>query len=150
LTNGTYVDGELVTEETPLLPGTTVKFGEVAALFEPHDERMEARLAPGTEVMERVDAPAAAEQSPAQEAAPLREPVSLPEPALVPDVAAASGVASASEPAPEAAPAPRPRPRRPLQLTPPRRRGLPGWAVAALCAAAAAAAGVAAAFLFLR
>jgi pSer/pThr/pTyr-binding forkhead associated (FHA) protein len=37
-TNGTYVEGEPVTGETALTPGTTLKFGDVAALFEPHDE----------------------------------------------------------------------------------------------------------------
>lgn len=37
-TNGTYVEGEAVTGETALTPGTTLRFGDVAALFEPHDE----------------------------------------------------------------------------------------------------------------
>ncbi len=37
-TNGTYVEGEAVTGETALTPGTTIRFGDVAALFEPHDE----------------------------------------------------------------------------------------------------------------
>jgi pSer/pThr/pTyr-binding forkhead associated (FHA) protein len=37
-TNGTYVEGEPVTGDTALTPGTTLRFGDVAALFEPHDE----------------------------------------------------------------------------------------------------------------
>ena len=37
-TNGTYVEGEPVTGETALTPGTTLRFGDVAALFEPHDD----------------------------------------------------------------------------------------------------------------
>ncbi len=37
-TNGTFVEGEPVTGETALTPGTTLRFGDVAALFEPHDE----------------------------------------------------------------------------------------------------------------
>jgi pSer/pThr/pTyr-binding forkhead associated (FHA) protein len=37
-TNGTYVEGEPVTGETALTPGTTLRFGDVATLFEPHDE----------------------------------------------------------------------------------------------------------------
>jgi pSer/pThr/pTyr-binding forkhead associated (FHA) protein len=37
-TNGTYVEGEAVTGETALTPGTTLRFGDVSALFEPHDE----------------------------------------------------------------------------------------------------------------
>src|SRR5918994_509820 len=36
-TNGTYVEGDPVTGETALTPGTTLRFGDVAALFEPHD-----------------------------------------------------------------------------------------------------------------
>jgi pSer/pThr/pTyr-binding forkhead associated (FHA) protein len=36
-TNGTYVEGEPVTGETALTPGTTLRFGDVAVLFEPHD-----------------------------------------------------------------------------------------------------------------
>jgi pSer/pThr/pTyr-binding forkhead associated (FHA) protein len=37
-TNGTYVEGEPVIGETALTPGTTLRFGDVAAFFEPHDE----------------------------------------------------------------------------------------------------------------
>jgi len=37
-TNGTFVEGEPVTGETALTPGCTLRFGDVAALFEPHDE----------------------------------------------------------------------------------------------------------------
>ena len=37
-TNGTQVEGEPVTGETALTPGTTIRFGDVAALFEPHDD----------------------------------------------------------------------------------------------------------------
>jgi pSer/pThr/pTyr-binding forkhead associated (FHA) protein len=36
-TNGTYVEGDPVTGETALTPGTTLRFGDVSALFEPHD-----------------------------------------------------------------------------------------------------------------
>lgn len=34
-TNGTFVDGERVTEETALTPGVTLRFGEVTVLFDP-------------------------------------------------------------------------------------------------------------------
>ena len=37
-TNGSFVEGEAVTGETALTPGTTLRFGDVAALFEPHDD----------------------------------------------------------------------------------------------------------------
>jgi pSer/pThr/pTyr-binding forkhead associated (FHA) protein len=48
-TNGTYVEGEPVTGETALTPGTTLKFGDVAALFEPHDEPPSAPLRAATD-----------------------------------------------------------------------------------------------------
>ena len=37
-TNGTFVEGERLSGEVALGPGTTVKFGDVAVLFEPLDE----------------------------------------------------------------------------------------------------------------
>ena len=37
-TNGTFVEGERLTGETALTPGTTLRFGDVFALFEPLDE----------------------------------------------------------------------------------------------------------------
>ncbi|MDQ3427987.1 MAG: FHA domain-containing protein [Gemmatimonadota bacterium] len=36
--NGTFVDGEPVTVESPLSPGSTLRFGDVAVLFEPLDD----------------------------------------------------------------------------------------------------------------
>ena len=53
-TNGTFIEGEAVTGETALTPGTTLRFGEVAVLFEPFDEQPSARL-PGTQVVGRID-----------------------------------------------------------------------------------------------
>ncbi|HEX2219779.1 MAG TPA: FHA domain-containing protein [Gemmatimonadales bacterium] len=49
-TNGTYVEGEPVTGETALTPGTTIRFGDVAALFEPHDEPQSTARPPATAV----------------------------------------------------------------------------------------------------
>jgi pSer/pThr/pTyr-binding forkhead associated (FHA) protein len=37
-TNGTYADGERVTDEAPLSPGALLRFGEVRAFFEPVDQ----------------------------------------------------------------------------------------------------------------
>jgi pSer/pThr/pTyr-binding forkhead associated (FHA) protein len=37
-TNGTYADGERVTDEAPLPPGALLRFGEVRAFFEPVDQ----------------------------------------------------------------------------------------------------------------
>jgi pSer/pThr/pTyr-binding forkhead associated (FHA) protein len=77
-TNGTFVEGEPVTGETALTPGTTLKFGEVAVLFEPLDDQPAPRLA-GTESVQRVEvpdpAPAAAEARPARPRRPLRASV---------------------------------------------------------------------------
>ena len=56
-TNGTIVDGEQVKGEFPSLPGATVRFGEVAVLFEPMDASADAH-ASGTRVMPRIDVPA--------------------------------------------------------------------------------------------
>lgn len=67
-TNGTQVEGEPVTGETALTPGTTIRFGDVAALFEPHDDpqpvakRAVAAAAPEPEVEVR---PAEAPRPPA-------------------------------------------------------------------------------------
>ena len=57
-TNGTFVDGELVSGEMPLSPGATIRFGEVSALFEPVDEAAGAGVA-RTQVMSGIGSPAA-------------------------------------------------------------------------------------------
>ncbi len=101
-TNGTFVDGERITEETPLGPGSTIRFGEVATLFESTDDPTGIQPRVGTRMMEGIEA-------------------------------------GAGQPAPPAAPVPAPAtPRRPLRTPPPRREGLPGWAVPALLVALAA------------
>ena len=41
--NGSVVDDEPVTDETPLSPGATIKLGDVLISFEPNDERIEVR-----------------------------------------------------------------------------------------------------------
>ncbi len=53
-TNGTTVDGEPVKGEFPLSPGATIRFGEVAVLFEPMDAAAESHGS-GTRVMPRID-----------------------------------------------------------------------------------------------
>jgi pSer/pThr/pTyr-binding forkhead associated (FHA) protein len=60
-TNGTYVEGERLSGEVPLGPGTTVKFGEVAVLFEPFDDKVPVRRSSGTQVMSGVVTEADAE-----------------------------------------------------------------------------------------
>ena len=39
-TNGTFVEGERLSGEVPLSPGTTLRFGDVIALFEPLDDKV--------------------------------------------------------------------------------------------------------------
>jgi len=79
-TNGTYVEGEPVAGETPLPPGATIRFGDVAVLFEPHDEVVAAPASrAGTQVLDRVDAePARAsevDETQATEPRPPRRPI---------------------------------------------------------------------------
>jgi pSer/pThr/pTyr-binding forkhead associated (FHA) protein len=69
-TNGTFVEGERLIGEVPLGPGTTLRFGEVAALFEPLDDSMPAPRASNTRMMPRLEVeapPAAAAVDPAPE-----------------------------------------------------------------------------------
>jgi pSer/pThr/pTyr-binding forkhead associated (FHA) protein len=70
-TNGTFVEGERLTGEAPLGPGTTLKFGDVVALFEPLDDEIPVARTHGTRLMERLEAKVRAE-APVQEAQPAR------------------------------------------------------------------------------
>ncbi len=53
-TNGTFVEGERLSGEVALGPGATIKFGEVAVLFEPLDEATPIRRSSGTQVLSAV------------------------------------------------------------------------------------------------
>jgi pSer/pThr/pTyr-binding forkhead associated (FHA) protein len=55
-TNGTFVEGEPLKGELPLGPGTTIRFGDVLALFEPLDDKVPAGRGAGTRVMEKLEA----------------------------------------------------------------------------------------------
>jgi pSer/pThr/pTyr-binding forkhead associated (FHA) protein len=69
-TNGTFVEGEPLKGELPLSPGTTIRFGDVLALFEPLDDKVPAGRAAGTQIMNKVEAKLAspAQSEPAPEA----------------------------------------------------------------------------------
>jgi len=99
-TNGTFVEGERLTGEAPLGPGTTLRFGDVSALFEPLDDTMPAALSSSTRMMPRITA-------------------DVPEPSSTPAAVAQSDPPRAAQPADEVLP-PRPRPRRPIHVAPPR------------------------------
>ena len=78
-TNGTFVEGEPVKGELPLSPGTTIRFGDVLALFEPLDDKVPAGRAAGTRVMNKVEAkpsaPARSEPAPEAERPRPRRPI---------------------------------------------------------------------------
>jgi pSer/pThr/pTyr-binding forkhead associated (FHA) protein len=111
-TNGTFVEGERLTGEVPLSPGTTLKFGDVLALFEPLDETVPAARSNRTRLMERLEVPPSP-PAPAPAPAPAPPP---PEP-VVP--ASRDEPVSQADPLPEE-PRARPRPRRPIHQAPPR------------------------------
>jgi pSer/pThr/pTyr-binding forkhead associated (FHA) protein len=100
-TNGTFVEGERLTGEAPLGPGTTLRFGDVSALFEPLDESVAPPEPKSTRLMPKIEAEAPRPVAPAKPAPAAAEP------------------AAGFEPANEA-PQPRPRPRRPIHVASPR------------------------------
>jgi len=72
-TNGTFVDGERVRDETPIAPGAHLKFGDVELLFEPTDDAMGVVKGGGTVVMAGFAAPPAPPPKPSV-AAPTPPP----------------------------------------------------------------------------
>ncbi len=56
-TNGTFVDGEQVHGEVPLMPGSTVRFGDVTVLFDPTDLRGPSPMGGGTKVVGAISIP---------------------------------------------------------------------------------------------
>jgi pSer/pThr/pTyr-binding forkhead associated (FHA) protein len=120
-TNGTTVDGEPVKGEFPLSPGATIRFGEVAVLFEPMDASPDINAA-GTRVMPRIDATSPPPVPPATEI-----------PAAVADATASRSQRPASKP-------------RTVVSSPPRKSSVSTWALALFLILAA----VAAALVFLR
>jgi ABC transport system ATP-binding/permease protein len=113
-TNGTFVEGERLSGEVALGPGTTVKFGDVAVLFEPLDESAPIRRSSGTQVLSAV----LSSRGATGEASAAAEPA-----ATDPDVGG-----------------PTPRTRRPIRASTPRASGPPAWLITALVLAGAAAA----------
>lgn len=72
-TNGTFVEGERITEEMALTPGSTLRFGEVSVLFEPLDDHAAVARPVGTQVLDRVESPA--EPAPGETRAARRRPI---------------------------------------------------------------------------
>jgi pSer/pThr/pTyr-binding forkhead associated (FHA) protein len=57
-TNGTQVDGERISTDTPIAPGTMVRFGDVQVVFEPTDDALGVAKGGGTKVIESFQPPA--------------------------------------------------------------------------------------------
>jgi pSer/pThr/pTyr-binding forkhead associated (FHA) protein len=79
-TNGTFVDGERVADETPLGPGAAIRFGEVTTLFESTDDTTGIQQRVGTRMIPGM--PAEATRTPTAPRRPIRAPA--PEPKGVP------------------------------------------------------------------
>jgi len=71
-TNGTFVDGEPVRGEVPLLPGSTVRFGDVTVFFDPSDTRGGSAPVGGTRVVGAIAIPDTPRIVPAPSAAQVR------------------------------------------------------------------------------
>jgi pSer/pThr/pTyr-binding forkhead associated (FHA) protein len=56
-TNGTLIDGERVTTEVPLSPGSYIRFGDVQVVFEPADDDVAASKGGGTRMMGAIKMP---------------------------------------------------------------------------------------------
>lgn len=56
-TNGTMVDGEPVSGEAPLAPGSYIRFGEVQTIFEPTDDTIDAKKGSSTKVFGAIQLP---------------------------------------------------------------------------------------------
>jgi len=56
-TNGTFVDGDQIRGEVPVMPGSTLRFGDVAVLFDPSDSRGPQVPGGGTRVVGAVPIP---------------------------------------------------------------------------------------------
>jgi pSer/pThr/pTyr-binding forkhead associated (FHA) protein len=81
-TNGTYVDGERVTDETPLGPGAAIRFGEVTTLFESTDDTTGIQQRVGTRMVPGVPVEPAGTPTPTAPRRPIR--IAPPEPKGVP------------------------------------------------------------------
>src|SRR5215831_10857404 len=102
-TNGTFVDGERIKADTPIAPGTMVRFGDIQLVFEPTDDAMGVAKGGGTKVIESLKV-ASTPTAPPQ---PPPTPAPKPSPAAA---AAAKPAAAPKGPPPKAAPAKRPGP----------------------------------------
>ena len=69
-TNGTFIDGDQIKGEAPLVPGATVRFGDVYLVFEPSDEGADVARGGGTRVIEQMVMSPPPKQAPPTKPAP--------------------------------------------------------------------------------
>ena len=106
-TNGTFVDGEQVKGDAPLVPGATVRLGDVSLVFEPTDDGADVTKGGGTRVMEQMVMSSPRPPQPPEPPQPPRPPKSVPptKPAPAPAAAKPAAARPAVKPAP-----PKPKP----------------------------------------
>lgn len=103
-TNGTFVDGEKLSGETPIAPGSTIRFGDASVVFEPDDDALGiGKGGAGTKVMGALNVPAPA---PKAAAAPTPAPAPAPTPAAKAPVAPQPKKPTVKPAAAKSAPAP--------------------------------------------
>ena len=122
-TNGTFVDSERITTETPIAPGTMVRFGDVQLVFEPTDDALGVAKGGGTKVLESFK-PGAAPSAPSP-TPPPPPPPPRPSAAPTPPPAAAPKPPPAATPGPRAAASAPPKPATPPKRPPPRAAATP-------------------------
>jgi len=95
-TNGTFIDGDQIKGEAPLVPGATVRLGDVSLVFEPTDDGADVAKGGGTRVMEQM----VMSPPPSARAAPPTKPPPGPAPAPAPAPAKPAAKPAAAKPAP--------------------------------------------------
>jgi len=106
-TNGTFIDGDQIKGEAPLIPGATVRFGDVYLVFEPTDEGADVARGGGTRVIEQM----VMSPPPPKPAPPTKPAPAVQAPAPAKPVAAKP---AAAKPAPTKPAASRPAPAKPV------------------------------------
>jgi pSer/pThr/pTyr-binding forkhead associated (FHA) protein len=118
--NGTFVDGERVRGETALAPGSAVRLGDVHLAFEPAEDEVAVAKGGGTQLIEKLEVPAAPPK-PAQPPAPPSPSPARPSPRPASPSPPAPGRKSAPRSSP---PSPKPRPgKRPAVQAPAAKKG---------------------------
>jgi pSer/pThr/pTyr-binding forkhead associated (FHA) protein len=120
-TNGTYVDGDRISADTPIAPGTLVRFGDVQLVFEPTDDALGVAKGGGTKVIESIKVP-----TPAPAPAPPPKAAAVQPPKNAPSATSA-----------KAPPKPAGAPKRPAGQAPPQQKGKGCGASAAVVVLAA-------------